>query len=425
MLLDKWECTIWFVSALGLLLFSPIGMLVAQTGSSTSAPKPKRAHIGLGESQLEQLPLPAGAEAVGAAGSAPAARDQTAAGQTEDRKGELIFAPIPISSEAIGVGVAPVVAYVFFPSNSDRVSQPSTLAAAGVYTSTKTYGMGLAGNLNLKQDRYRFTFLMGGARARYEFFGIGARAGSAGQSIWLSQHGHAIFLQGLRRLKWNIFVGPRFSQRQVKAGHETSLSDLPNLPQIPPVKDQLNLAITTAAFGFRLQRDTRDDMFYPTRGSRVDGRADFFGPYVGSTYAFQSYQFEVNKYLSFGKRHVLALRGMGCGVTGDHIPFFELCQFGMMGDLRGYQAGRYRDRTMFATQGEWRVILSKRFGAAVFGGVGQVAPRWSAYVTEDLLPSGGTGLRFNLSKQRRINLRVDVAYSRTGVSWSMGLAEVF
>jgi hypothetical protein len=168
------------------------------------------------------------------------------------------LAPIPIASEAIGIGVAPVVAYVFFPSNSDRVSQPSTLAVAGLYTSTKTYGLGLAGNLNLNQDRYRFLFLIGAARARYEFFGIGALAGSAGQSIWLSQHGHAIFLQGLRRLGWHVFVGPRFSQRQVKADHETSLSDLPNLPQIPPIKDQLNLAITTAAFGFRVQRDTRN-----------------------------------------------------------------------------------------------------------------------------------------------------------------------
>ena len=116
-------------------------------------------------------------------------------------------------------------------------------------------------------------------------------------------------------------MGPRFSQRQVKADHETSLSDLPDLPQIPPVKDQLNLAITTAASGFRVQRDTRDDMFYPSRGSRVDGRVDFFGPYVGSTYAFQSYQFEVNKYLSFGKRHVLDIFGMGCGVTEIISPF--------------------------------------------------------------------------------------------------------
>jgi outer membrane protein assembly factor BamA len=175
----------------------------------------------------------------------------------------------------------------------------------------------------------------------------------------------------------------------------------------------------------RVERDKRDDMFYPHNGSRIDGRADFFGPYVGSTFTFQSYQFEANRYLPFGKGQVLALRGMGCGVTGDPIPFFELCQFGMMGDLRGYQLGRYRDRTMFATQAEWRVTLWRRFGATVFGGVGEVAPKWSRYDAENLLPSAGLGLRYNLSKQRRINLRLDLAYSKTGGSWSRGVGEVF
>jgi hypothetical protein len=410
---------------LALFLAASATLLDAQT--APTAETSKRAHIGLGNSQLEQLPVPVGgAEPVGAVQSAPPAAIYGGSAQPENRKAELIFAPIPISSEAIGIGVAPVAAYVFYPSKSDRISPPSTLAVAGVYTSTKTYGLGVGGILNLKQDRYRLTFLIGGARARYEFFGIGANAGSSGKSIWLSQHGHAVFLQGLRRMKWNMFVGPRFSQRQIRAGQEITPKDLgAEQPQLPPIKDQLNLAITSAAFGLRVERDKRDDMFYPRRGSRIDGRADFFGPYVGSTFAFQAYQFEANKYLPIRKRHVVALRGMGCGVTGNRIPFFELCQFGMLGDLRGYQAGRYRDRTMFATQGEWRVIFSNRFGATAFGGVGEVAPAWSSYTLADLLPAGGVGLRFNLSKQRRINLRADVAFSKTGTSWSMGLAEVF
>jgi outer membrane protein assembly factor BamA len=197
------------------------------------------------------------------------------------------------------------------------------------------------------------------------------------------------------------------------------------MPTFRPIQPQLNLAIVSAGFGLRVDRDKRSDTFYPRSGSRIDGKADFFGPYVGSTFSFQSYQFEVNKYLPVGKRQVLALRGMGCGVTGNLIPFFELCQFGMMGDLRGYQLGRYRDRTMFATQAEWRVDLWKRLGGTVFGGVGEVAPQWTAYNTENLLPSGGLGLRYNLSKLRKINLRLDLAYSKTGGSWSMGVGEVF
>jgi hypothetical protein len=405
-------------------------MVAAQDDVSAANEQSKNNHIGLSDSQPEDFPVPTGgAQPLGGVQSAPNARqaaDRNASSQAAQRKGEFIFAPLPISSQAIGIGVAPVAAYVFYPSQSDRVSQPSTLALAGIYTSTKTYGLGLGGTFNLKNDEYRLTFLVGGAKARYEFFGIGESAGKTGTSVWLSQRGHAVLLQGLRRIKWNIFGGLRFSQRQIKATSETTLGDVfANLSPLPPIKDELNLAITSTALGVRLQRDTRNDMFYPTSGSRIDGRADFFGTYLGSTFTFQFYQFEANKYLRMGKRQTVALRGMGCGVTGNRIPFFELCQFGMLGDLRGYQAGRFRDRTMFAMQAEWRVVLWKRLGAAAFGGAGEVAPRWSAYSLHDLLPSGGSGLRFNLSKQRRINLRLDLAYSKTGGSWSMGVGEAF
>jgi outer membrane protein assembly factor BamA len=275
-------------------------------------------------------------------------------------------------------------------------------------------------------NRHRITFLLRAARARYEFFGIGNAAGSAGESFWLSQHGHAILLERTKRLKWSIFVGPRFVQRQIRPGGESSLGEiLPGMPQFGPIQPQLNRAITSAGFGLRVDRDKRSDNFYPRSGGRINGKADFTGPYVGSTFSFQSYQLEVDKYLPIGQRQVLALRGMGCGVTGSPVPFFELCQFGMMGDLRGYRLGRYRDRTMFATQAEWRTELWKRLGGTVFGGVGEVAPQWSAYTTENLLPSGGLGLRCNLSKQRKINLRRDLAYIKTGGSWSMGAGEVF
>jgi len=64
------------------------------------------------------------------------------------------------------------------------------------------------------------TFLTGAARVRYEFFGIGNDAGTTGESLWLNQKGQAVFLQGLRRIGWNIFAGPRFSYRTIKAAHD-------------------------------------------------------------------------------------------------------------------------------------------------------------------------------------------------------------
>jgi hypothetical protein len=97
----------------------------------------------------------------------------------------------------------------------------------------------------------------------------------------------------------------------------------------------------------------------------------------------------------------------------------------MHSDLRGYQGGRYRDRLMFAVQSEYRKTLGSRLGFVLFGGLGEVADKWDSFNTDDLLPAGGAGIRFNLSKKQRINLRADFAYGQNGWSWNFSVGEAF
>jgi len=44
---------------------------------------------------------------------------------------------------------------------------------------------------------------------------------------------------------------------------------------------------------------------------------------------------------------------------------------------------------------------------------------------DELLPSLGGGLRYNLSKKYHVNLRFDVAQGKNGYTWSMGVGEAF
>jgi len=184
------------------------------------------------------------------------------------------------------------------------------------------------------------------------------------------------------------------------------------------------------AFGFKALHDTRGDLFYPTQGHRLQFVADFFDATRSITalpdkgLSYQNYQTAYNHYLSLSPSQVMAFRGMFCAVDGNP-PFYELCQFGSSSDIRGYQPGRYRDRLMFATQAEYRKVLSHRWGFVLFGGVGEVAHTWDSFTGDDLLPAGGTGVRFNLSKKERINLRADIAYGKTGWSWNFSLGEAF
>src|SRR6185312_8154323 len=100
-------------------------------------------------------------------------------------------------------------------------------------------------------------------------------------------------------------------------------------------------------------------------------------------------------------------------------------RFGTMNDLRGYTAGRYQDRRMFATQAEYRLMFPSpgflgRFGIVAFGGVGGIGKKFSEIGISEWLPAGGGGLRFRLTKKHPINFRVDYGFGLVGNTLSMG-----
>jgi hypothetical protein len=66
-----------------------------------------------------------------------------------------------------------------------------------------------------------------------------------------------------------------------------------------------------------------------------------------------------------------------------------------------------------------------RIGIVAFGGVGGVGKGFSDITYSDLLPAGGGGLRFRLTKKNPINFRVDYGIGRIGHTLSMGIGEAF
>jgi outer membrane protein assembly factor BamA len=154
--------------------------------------------------------------------------------------------------------------------------------------------------------------------------------------------------------------------------------------------------------------------------------SDFYSQTLGSKYSFQSYVTTFSKYWSLSENQVLAYNGYFCA-TGGHPPFFGNCVYGTSNQLRGYVAGKYFDRYMVATQLEYRLSLPWRLGVVAFGGVGEVIPGGDQLLFTDnsFLPSGGGGLRFQLSKQYHVNLRADIARGKDGHTFSLGLGEAF
>ncbi len=121
---------------------------------------------------------------------------------------------------------------------------------------------------------------------------------------------------------------------------------------------------------------------------------------------------------------MVALRAYACHAS-ERTPLFDLCLFGSGSDLRGYEVGRYRDRAMFAAQGEYRFPLGGRFGAVVFAGIGKVAPTFSDMSDEASLPSVGAGVRWLAAETARVNLSVDFARGKDESTLYVYVKEAF
>ena len=338
--------------------------------------------------------------------------------QKKEKRGSLVIAPIPISSPAFGSGLVLIAGYVFKFDMDDKVSSPSWAGLAAIYTNNGTRGLALGSKLYLKENKYQTTFAVITGRANLDFFGPGRLPNNEAIAIPLSLGGKIFFGEVMRKVKGDIYVGPRYQFRRLSASLDGERP--PGGFEIPAI----DLKSNSAALGFHVQRDRRDSTFYPTKGSLIDFTADFFDQAFGSRREYQVYKAGYNGYRELASRHVLAYRAMGCTAKGS-VPFYDLCLYGMNNDVRGYATGEFQNRHMFAAQAEYRLDWKKRLGFVAFGGVGGVARRWGDFRMDGLLPGAGAGLRFKLDKKNHINYRIDSAFGRAGRTLSIGVGEAF
>lgn len=332
------------------------------------------------------------------------------------KKGEWLFAPIPMINPTLENGLGVAVGYLY-PTSANAA--PSMTAAGAFRTSNGSWGTGALQKLHLKNDLLRITAGAGYFNVNYKFYGIGASAGNAGDFLPITQNGTGFLAEVLFRIHSKWYAGPRFMLMRTTVSPNLDEDPSGEAPDIPP----LDIRLRTASLGPHIQRDSRDDEMYPRAGSLFNTQIGLYGQAVGGNRSYQSYEFSYSKYLSLGQRQVLALRGSSCFTSGP-VPFYNLCGF-QSKDVRGYPAGRYVDHHMLASQAEFRQELPYRLGLVVFAGAGGVAPEIDAFKFKELRPGVGAGLRFRLTKKNHINLSADYARGIGSDAFYVTIGEVF
>lgn len=315
-----------------------------------------------------------------------------------------LFAPVPFKDSQIGWGLFLIVGAIhrFDP---DTTYKPSTGIVGGFYTENESWGWMAAEMARFKQDRWRVRGMVSHMDIRYEFFGIGEDAGQAGNSIPLRQQMDMAIGSGLRRVSEGLYLGASLVWMRTEVELRNPPAGLPPPPSNDLARSEL------VAPGVQAEFDTRDDDYWPRSGSLANVRSTFFTEALGSTRDFQRYMLTWSWYKRLrGDALTLATNANGSVAAGD-APFYMLPTIGVgKVGLRGYQQGRYRDRVMTTLQAEFRYHTQGRLGAAVFGGFGQVAPNLGELTEARVLPAGGAGVRFQLTRNFPMHLRADYAW---------------
>jgi hypothetical protein len=336
------------------------------------------------------------------------------------KRGEIAAAPIPVVNPTIGNGLAGAVLYMSNLGPCIAGIPPSTFGLVGLRTSSGSWALGGGANLILHGDLFRISVGGGIGEFNYKFYGIGNAAGAKDISIGIGQRSRAFLIEPKVRVFRRWYVGPRYHIVKTTAHIDQASSSESSDPMLPDG----DLKLRTAALGLRTQHDSRDSQFYPRQGSFFDQTLDFYEGAFGGNRSYRSYELAYSKFLSFGSKNVLAVHGSLCTTWGP-TPFYDLCALGLSRDLRGYPLGRYQDHRFLSAQVEYRRELFWRIGGVAFMGAGEVGKTFSDFNASDILPGGGLGLRFLLSRASHVNLRLDYALGRDSHALYLGMTEAF
>lgn len=313
--------------------------------------------------------------------------------------GGFVGAPIPLKNPTLGTGLALGGGYLF---NLDEESANSFLGLGAFKTDNGSQGYGLSGDVAWDNNRWSLGMTVAEVDLFYNLY----YGGDNRFTVPLRQDGKLINLTLQYGIDENIIVG-------LSTAYVESSIGLDGGGVLPGFLER-DVDLKIYKFGPTFDLDYRDDTIYATEGYHVA----FSGNYnqLETNLGTEDYLKGVIKYDAFTSLEngmVIATRAVGCSVS-ENTPFFEQCGLGSVDSFRGFSFGEVLDDNLLSFQAELRGRLTKRFGYALFAGLGAVADDFGNMSRDDIRTSAGLGLRFRLSEQFPMDFSVDYARADTG-----------
>ena len=180
---------------------------------------------------------------------------------------------------------------------------------------------------------------------------------------------------------------------------------------------------TVSNIGIQAFYDSRDNIFFPTKGFFVQGSVFTSADFLGSSFSYSKFTLDNRFYQKIKGKQVLATN-LFIANNGEGAPFFDFNRLGS-NRTRGFNDRRYQDNAELSFAAEYRFPVAGRVGAVVFGSTGTVASNFSNLFTSRYRNAGGLGLRYIINKKDGIRIRADYGYSAEGGNFYFTIREAF
>ena len=176
-----------------------------------------------------------------------------------------------------------------------------------------------------------------------------------------------------------------------------------------------------AGLGLSWTRDTRDDVFTPSRGQSLSLGLTVHAPALGASFEQQSLKLDWAGYRAGPGKATLGLRTIAEASAGD-APFYLRPYVA----LRGVAKLRYAGERAASAELELRHPAGKRWDVLGFAGAGRACSTRDGNRGCKSVTAGGVGVRFKAMKLFGLTFGVDVArgpdgtagYIQIGNAWS-------
>lgn len=301
--------------------------------------------------------------------------------------------------------------------NADQ--RPNTYTLRGLYSQRHQLQTSISLDRWRADNAGRFELDAAFSRFPNKFYGVSATLRDTAEQY--TPRTASLVGSYIHRVRPGLYVGGRVALedgRFTSVAPDGRLQQLLTGPTFTGGEQWRTTAVTLIA-----NWDTRDLLFFPSRGSAVWLNVGRALGLPGSTHQFTRVSLDARRYRPLGRGHVLAVQGFGIMTAGD-VPVEQLPALGGPTLLRGYFAGRFRDKAAVLVQSEYRTPVWRRLGAVGFASAGTVAPSLGALRAADARVGWGFGLRLALNGER-LNLRVDRGFGSGSRGFYISAGEAF